>query len=206
MTDNKIQSKGPQTAEHDPIAWGALALIVATASLVLSLEQKIKTRQRDVQRDRQQKAANGNRLRVHKLQTHITTLRTLTSDMRASAEIITDHELSGILRETLDFLTDENEERYQRIVEEVGNVVGRINRLICEMDQDGFPLSEEDIGRYVARPISLIADVTPLALDPDMDAGERFDLVNKLLALYENFLEDLFALLMNDRTQGSSLT
>ena len=69
--------------------------------------------------------------------------------------------------------------------------IGRLNRLIGEIDLEGLPLSEKDKADFVDRPIENIKQKTATAINPDTPPTQRVNVIIDLLATYDVLIGDL---------------
>ena len=115
--------------------------------------------------------------------------------MYQSGDTVLHENLDGIRKASIVFHSDEAEERYQRIMDEIGNLVGRVNRLACEMDTDGFPLPTDAGEEFVCTPLSDIQHLTMKVLHPDAHPAERREAIDALLRRYADFVAGLDAVL-----------
>lgn len=182
-------------AMRDPIDWAIVGVFATIGGLLLTIEQKIEARQQERSREIRERATSANRVRVRKLRTHVLTLQHLADQIPKLGEPLKHPNRPGIRGTSTNFFSDESEERYLRIMDEVGNILGRISRLCSELDLDGFPLSFSDEEEFIRNPMSDISGHTMRALNPDLSRDDRFAQLAVLLEAYIELLSNLEALL-----------
>jgi hypothetical protein len=192
-----VAPSGESTArpDLDPIEWAIIGIIIAGANLALAIDKKIAERRDAKSGGAREKAVNGNLLRLSNLKSQMQALRHQMEAIHKIGHIEVDKEKRGIDASSLVFDDDESAERFNRIFDTVLQGIGRINRLISEIDIEGLPLNEDDVAEFVRGPVAEIKERTRTAIHPDNDPYQRLKETDGLLQVYEQLIGDLQVLL-----------
>ena len=190
------QTADPSSAnERDPIEMAVLGVILSGASLLLALETKIKARQVAESKVAAERAAASNRIRLRAIQAHMDELRRHLGSVRELGRLEIDPARPELTRTTIVFPSAEAEEQFNQNFERITAMIGRINRLMSEIDVRGLSLSDEDIRKFVQDPIAVAEARLGTLLRPGVGPHERSDRAAELLADYAALSGNLAAAL-----------
>ena len=192
---DELRNKHIGPSSRDPLECAVLSVIVSGCSLILALETKIKTRQEAESAKAREKAKNGNRVRLSTMRTHLNEIQGIVSVIPKLGTFEVHNERPGIARNSITFSSDFDEERFNQNFDRMTASVGRINRLLSEIDPEGLPLTDEDVKTFVTEPIRRVQDKVIPAIHPEVDPRKRIERVLDLLRDYANLLQNLEAAL-----------
>jgi hypothetical protein len=185
----------PRAHERDPIELAVLGVILSGASLLLALETKIKARQAADSKAAAERAAAGNRVRLRAIQAHMEELRRHLGSVRELGRLELDPARPELTRTSIVFPSAEAEEQFNQNFERITAMIGRLNRLMSEIDVRGLSLSDGDIRKFVQGPIAVAEARLGALLRPGVGPHERSDRVAELLADYAALSGNLAAAL-----------
>ena len=185
----------PRANERDPIELAVVGVILSGASLLLALETKVKARQAAESKAAAERAAAGNRVRLRAIQGHLDELRRHLGSIREMGRLELDPARPELTRTSIVFPSAEAEEQFNQNFERITAMIGRLNRLMSEIDVRGLSLSDEDIRKFVQGPIAVAEARLGALLRPGVGPHERSDRVAELLADYAALAGNLAAAL-----------
>ncbi len=192
MKSNFVVAKLPHDSQaRDPIDWAIVAVILGGASLLLALEQKIEARQRHESAETEKKAIGGNKLRLKGIRSILQELEYSVSFINDIAKPVDSDKIDGINAKSITFASDIDEEEFNKCFDHITYSISRINRLLNELDDIGWPLSDDDVENFVTTPIREIKESTVQPLDINMDFRERMNQLGGLIGKYKSLVEGL---------------
>jgi hypothetical protein len=185
----------PDLNERDPIELAVIGVILSGASLLLALETKVKARRAAESKAATERAAAGNRVRLRAIQAHMEELRRHLGSIRELGRLQIDPTRSELARTSIVFPSADAEEQFNQNFERVTAMIGRLNRLLSEIDVHGLALSEHDLRIFVTGPIAVAEAKLGALLRPGVGPHERSDKAAELLADYAALAGNLAAAL-----------
>jgi hypothetical protein len=179
----------------DPIEWAVIGVVIAGVTLVLSIEQKIRDCRREKSKEIHEKATLGNLLRLQNINGHLASLRDLVQRTHKVGRVVVDENRTGITRSSIVFDDERSAEEFNRMFDAMMFHIGRLNRLISEIDIDGFPLNDADEKEFVQAPVEEIKLRTKAALEADLDPYLRLNETDALLSDYGQFISGIETIL-----------
>ena len=178
-------------SDFDPIEWAIVGIVIAGTSLVLTIEQKIKDRRTATSLKEQEKAVRNNRVRLGNLRSHLGRMRDLLKRAHEIGKIVVRENEPGVSRSSLVFTDAHSAEEFNRIFEGILQHIGRLNRLIDEIDLEGLPVDEGVMKEFVQIPFEQAKKVTAVAIDPEIDPYLRLKETDHLLQSYIDLIANL---------------
>jgi hypothetical protein len=176
---------------RDPFEWVIISIVIGGASLVLSIKNKIDARRDAESAKRATQAEASNRLRLDAIKRELHHIEALIAHTRESGELKIDETATGIARRTIVFTTPEAEETFNRRFDQSTAAIGRINRLLSELDLDGFPLKPLDVEEFVIAPSRKIQLKAAAVLGNDDDRWDRLEAAHSLISDCREFTQGL---------------
>ena len=191
MDTESAKQEAQGRRDLDPIEWAILGILIGGASLTLTIQKKIEDRRKAREAEAERKATAGNLIRLDRMRQILAELRVFASTLPEMGQLVVDESKTGITRGSIEFRSEQEEERFNRGFESMLHGIGRLNRLIGEIDLEGLPLSEKDKADFVDRPIENIKQKTATAINPDTPPTQRVNVIIDLLATYDVLIGDL---------------
>lgn len=191
MDTESAKQEAQGRRDLDPIEWAILGILIGGASLTLTIQKKIEDRRKAREAEAERKATAGNLIRLDRMRQILAELRVFASTLPEMGQLVVDESKTGITRGSIGFRSEQEEERFNRGFESMLHGIGRLNRLIGEIDLEGLPLSEKDKADFVDRPIENIKQKTATAINPDTPPTQRVNVIIDLLATYDVLIGDL---------------
>lgn len=185
----------PEGHERDPIELAVLGVILSGASLLLALETKIKARRAAETSAAASRAAAGNRVRLRAIEGHIRELRGLLGSIRELGRFEIDPTRPEPTRTSIVFPSAGAEEQFNQNFERITALIGRINRLLSEIDVHGLPLSDDEVRKFVTDPTAVAEARLGALMRAGVGPNERSDRAAELLADYAALAGNLAAAL-----------
>jgi hypothetical protein len=190
-TQRQFETAPPETSARDPIEWAIIAVVISGSSLILALEKKFEDRRRAQSAAAAEKARAGNRLRLGTIRAHLNEISMLLRAIPDLGRLEVDPNNSGISRNSITFSSDANEERFSQNFDRLTALIGRINRLLSEIDPQGLPLTDEDVRRFVTEPMQRAQEKVLPILQANADPRKRIERAHELVEEYANLIADL---------------
>ncbi|MGH6872748.1 MAG: hypothetical protein ACREHE_14700 [Rhizomicrobium sp.] len=175
----------------DPIEWAVIGVILAGANLVVAIEKRIEDRIEAKSAEVRKKAVAGNIVRLATMRRELEGLREVLMRIHKLGHIVTDPNKQGIDAASLVFDSDEDAEHYKFLFDMALHHIGRLNRLVMEIDSEGLPFSDGDTKEFFAKPMAEAKERTFAAIHPENDAQRRLKEAGAVLELYENMIRNL---------------
>ncbi|HTQ14316.1 MAG TPA: hypothetical protein VMH86_10610 [Rhizomicrobium sp.] len=179
----------------DPIEWAVLGVIIAGSSLALSIQTKFEQHRKARSEELQRKAVAGNLVRLANMGDALHGLRQAMELIHKVGRIAFDKEKHGIDSASLVFDDDASAEEYNALFDRALYLIGRLNRLVMELDPEGLPLGDDDRKAFFGKPVAEIRERTLAAIHPDNDPYQRLSEAGLVLEIFERLLGDLGAAL-----------
>ena len=172
----RVEDKsGVEPVSRDPIEWAIIGIVLGGASLVLAIRNKIDARRDAESAKRARQAEASNRLRLNAINLHLGDIEAFISHTRERSKVVVDEKAKGIARRSIVFATADAEERFNHEFDQAAGAIGRINRLLSELDVDGFPLKPKDVEDFVTVPLGRIQENAASVLRSDDDRVDRLE-------------------------------
>src|SRR5262245_27483845 len=176
---------------RDPIEWAIIGVLIGGAGLVVTIRNRVDTRRAARSAKRAQEAKASNRVRLNAINGYLGEIKTAISYTRKHGKVVVDQATKGIARRSIVFATAEVEEGFNREFDRATFAIGRINRLLSELDSEGFPMKPKDLEEFVRAPLKRIQEKFASVLRSDDDRSNRLEAAQAVVSDCQIFIRNL---------------
>ena len=173
----ELNEESSSRAKLDPIEWAIVGVVIAGASLVLTVDTKIKARRKE----RSVSAQRRNRLQLLEMRDSLDEMKKLVDGFGQLVNLSIHRNREGITKASWEFVSEEAREKFNRSFDRLAYLISRLNRCVNEIDPDGIELDEKSEREFVAGPIARIKRSAEEAILPSTDPAVRMELVKGLI-------------------------